>query len=97
MVETGRLIISKRKRPKIHVIFHYCPFCLLRSSTDQANMSSKFETLGGELDEKRKLDLYTVFKIFNVYHFIHKPIIIVFNKLMVSAFIFCILVYMFKC
>lgn len=61
------------------------PF-LQRSSTDQANISSKFETLGGELDEKRKLDLYTGFKIFNVYHFIHKPIITVFNKLMVSAF-----------
>ena len=54
---------------------------LQRSSTDQANISSKFETLGGELDEKRKLDLNRVFKFFSVYHFKHKLIITVFNKL----------------
>lgn len=41
---------------KNSLIVNYFPF-LQRSSTDQANISSKFETLGGELDEKRKLDL----------------------------------------
>ena len=30
---------------------------LQRSSADQSVISSKFETLGGELDEKRKLGL----------------------------------------
>ena len=29
-------------------------FNVQRTSSDQAHMSSKFETLGGELDEKRK-------------------------------------------
>ena len=47
----------KEKIKASKMVFHYCPFFSQRSSTDQANISSKFETLGGELDEKRKLDL----------------------------------------
>ena len=35
-------------------------FNVQRTSSDQAHMSSKFETLGGELDEKRKCCVVSV-------------------------------------